>query len=336
MIDNQENSNSPKRVGDSELIQLSGEELKKKSLENSEVLYEKIKELEKDINLFNRNQKPTFDKWMLYHFKDKIDEIKELKSNVERKKNLIKQAQEELYFFKINPEEAFKKVQRRLEGIELNLTDNSGDNRPYATYNVDEEDDVMGEELNDFFESLNQKLESEKEVTFENISSIKFKERYRYLITKLHPDKLGRPLTIEEKELWTELNSAYKEGDSDRLEEVFVKYKFLNKEISANSSLFDLRFSEKKLKDKFDKLKAEMREIKNSDAWNFNKLSESEVFERQKKISNELKDFIYSLRKENEQLEEVIELFSNTKKQVSKEKIEEKLEKDFIEMYLNF
>lgn len=323
-------------VGVKEITPIDGESLKREALQKCTDIFNNIQRIKKEIVHFQKVQKPAYDNWLQYHFGDKIREVNVLSEEIREKKQIMNEVQEELYFFHISPKDAYEKVKRRVkEGYYAEKIYQNKEKINYQSYEVTDEDDVMGEELNEFFSKLTNEEEVKKS-RYKKLKERKFKERYRYLASKLHPDKKGKDLTEGDKELWDEIQVAYKNNDEKALEGLFARYKVTVGEINKESSLFDLRFSMKKLAVSLHNLKEKRRSIKKTEAWNFNKLDDKELFELQLKTGRELKELEESLKKEKRKIDEIIHMMAGGKEENEKKIIENRVEKEFIEMYLNF
>jgi hypothetical protein len=331
-------SNSNQGIGASEMVVLDGATLKQNALKNCQHIFQQIQKVQRQIIQYNKEQKPAYDKWLNYHFGEIIQTINQLAEEIREKRRIISEVQEELYYFNISLNDAYDKVKRRME--EGYFSEDIYQNKERVNYNfyeVTDEDDVMGEELNEFFSKMGIDEENKKKKSkYMELKEKKFKERYHYLASKLHPDKKGKELTEEEKELWNEIQIAYKNNDDKTLEGLFARYKVSVGDINQSSSLFDLRMSEKKLSISLRKLKEKRRLIKKTEAWGFTKLNNKKLFALQSKKAKDLKELEHSLMSEKKKIQEIISLMSARNEDSIKKNKDEKDDQEFIEMYLNF
>ncbi len=338
MPNSSKRSNSNQGVGANEMVVLDGATLKQNALKKCQQTFQQIQKIQHQIIQYNKEQKPAYDKWLNYYFGEQLSNINQLVDEIREKRRIISEVQEELYYFNISLTDAYDKVKRRME--EGYFSEDIYQNKERVNYNfyeVTDEDDVMGEELNEFFSKMGIDEEQKKKKSkYMELKEKKFKERYHYLASKLHPDKKGKELTEEEKELWNEIQIAYKNNDDKTLEGLFARYKVSAGDIHQASSLFDLRMSEKKLSISLRKLKEKRRQIKKTEAWGFIKLNETKRFALQSQKAKELKELEYSLVSEKKKIQEIISLMAARNEDSEKRNTDGKADQEFIEMYLNF
>lgn len=307
------------------IIPLNSDQIREKAEKECKKVIEKIDILKTEIDQFETRDKPSYDAWVGSHFQDKIESTRKKMQDVEEKREIVEEVYNLSYLKKISFPESFQLVMeaRELEKKreeEWKKRQESNQNFPDEEFEDDEfdedEDDVFRDELNDFFKKFNEQFKSDfhkeipKEKKTEHDQS--FKDKYRELVKKLHPDK-NKNQTKEELELWNELQDAYKTNDESKLDYILQNLEMKTGKKLLQSTIFDLRRAKLSLEKSLRGIQSQIRKFKKDVAWNFFSKSIVEKNKIKKEIEDELRQTNYELDKENTQFTKLIETWKNSK-----------------------
>jgi hypothetical protein len=187
------------------LITLNQTIIRKKALGECQKTLKKIDKVKQEIDQFEKKDKPAYDRWIQENFGELIQKIKSWSLEIQEKRALIDEVQEEAFIQNITFIEAFQIVKYRREHPEEFIKEEnkkSGEENFWEN-TVEDEEDIFREDLNDFFKRFNEKYNMNSE-EFESFKKglngeanskkpqdrdARLKERYRLIVQRLHPDK---------------------------------------------------------------------------------------------------------------------------------------------------
>ncbi len=329
------------------LIPLNSDQIREKAEKECKKVIDKIDLLKTEIDQFETRDKPTYDSWVQSNFQDKIESTRKKMQTVEEKREIVEEVYNLSFLRKLSFPECYRIVmeERKLEKKreeEFKKRQESNDNSYDDDLEDDEfeeedEDDVFKEELNDFFKKFNYNFRNEipKEKNPEHSGS--FKEKYRELAKKLHPDK-NKNQSKADLDLWNELQDAYRMNDESKLDYILQNLEMRTGKKILQSSIFDLRKTKLSLEKSLRGIQTQIRKFKKDVAWNFFSKSTKEKNKIKQEIESELRQTNFELDKENTQFTKLIETWKNSKFQ-SKSKIHNKdiiFSDDFFEFFTKF
>ena len=207
------------------LVLLDQTVIRKQTLGECHKTLKKIDKAKQEIEQYEKVDKPAYEKWIQENFGELITRIRMHSQEIQEKRALIEEIQEEAFFQRITFIEAFKIIKYRKahpeEFEKSKAKENEKKENFWEKIPEDDDDDVFKEDLNDFFKKFNMNEdefesfrrgfrngENDKDRNFD----VRLKERYRLIVQKLHPDK-NKKATPMEQELWFEAQEAYKKKD---------------------------------------------------------------------------------------------------------------------------
>ncbi len=128
----------------------------------------------------------------------------------------------------------------------------------------------------------------------------RLKERYRILVRRLHPD-LNPEVTPEQKRLWNQVQSAYREKDLEQLDLLLALSGALKGEVSSETSLYQLRRAAEEIRRSIVAVARKLDEARVHRAWKFSGLTDRSRLERE--IERELKCEIRVLKRAFQEIE---------------------------------
>ncbi|MDX1958024.1 MAG: hypothetical protein SFU98_05595 [Leptospiraceae bacterium] len=327
-----------------EIIPFSGTTEKTEFLEKTKILMSKIQFLNLEIQKFNTQDRPSYQTWMKQNFHDNYQLIQEKTEKLVKYKKILETVQEEIFYFRLTPSQAYKKVMDRFSrtgkiGMEKPFNDDW--NGFYEETDFFEEDDVLGKEINQFYRKLNEEKQKDFEVrdSQKNIPNGKsftedsFKEKYHYLVMRLHPDKILNP-TEDDRRIWQMVQDAYHTNNLEALDAIYASYKIGSSGNEEYSNLLDIKFNYKKIYKQFKKLNKEYQSLKKSPAWGFRSWKKTKLTRKMNDARMELDKYCDSLTKDLGKIERTIEFLSGKLKTTQTKSNHS--DDDFIELHFNF
>ena len=339
------------------LITLNQTVIRKKALGECQKTLKKIDKVKQEIDQFEKKDKPAYERWIQENFGELIQKIKSWSLEIQEKRALIDEVQEEAFIQNITFIEAFQIVKYRREHPEEFIKEEnkkSGDENFWEN-TVEDEEDIFREDLNDFFKRFNEKYNMNPE-EFESFKKglngeanskkpqdrdARLKERYRLIVQKLHPDK-NKNASQMERELWHDAQEAYKKKDLEKLDFIIALFNIRFGSIGIESTIFDLKTANSKLEKTLKQFGQMIRRAKNEPAWLFLSLKPAKLSSLKNEAAKEFKDYeritSIELREINSILSKwekaSLEAANNTYSKRRAEKLRH--EDDFMNFYMNF
>ncbi|HMV45674.1 MAG TPA: J domain-containing protein [Leptospiraceae bacterium] len=334
------------------LITVNQTVIRKKIISECQKTIKKIDKAQREIDQFQKIDKPAYDRWIQENFGEKIQKIRQSSIEIQEKRELIEEVQDEAFRQGITFVEAYKIVIEKRKNVnpKEEKEKTSTENENFWENNFEDEEDIFREDLNEFFKRFNEKFNQSAE-DFESIRKgfglgrkgsekdldSRLKERYRIIVQKLHPDK-NRDASDLEKELWHEAQEAYKQKDLDKLDFIITMFNIKVGSIGIESSVFDLKSANSKLMQKLKSIANSIKAAKKEPSWGFlllkpiklaylKKEAEIEFREFEKMTQTELKEINAILAKWEKGDEERKQNFNRRRNVV---------EEDFFDFYVNF
>lgn len=327
--------------------------IRKEALGQCQKTLKKIDKAKQEIEQYEKQDKPAYERWIQENFGELIEKIKSYSQEIQVKRALIDEVQEEAFFQRITFIEAFRIVKLRKEQPEeTKKREEKTDHEDFwGNSSVDDEDDVFREDLNDFFRKFNSKFNMNEEEfeafrkRFQNGSKdsernfdSRLKERYRLIVQKLHPDK-NKKANEMEKELWFEAQEAYKKKDLEKLDFIIALYNIRFGFIGIDSSIFDLKSANSKLEKSLKEFSQMIRRAKSEPSWLFLKLKPSKLDSLKREAAKEFKDYEKSTSTELREINNILDKWergANAMGNKSYPKSHMQREDDFLNFYANF
>lgn len=131
----------------------------------------------------------------------------------------------------------------------------------------------------------------------------RIKEIYRALVRRLHPDtRAGHGPAVSS--LWHEVQAAYEAGNLERLETLLALTDIQSNGAGAHTTLFQIRSVLRELRLAFQAIQRSLQEARRSPAWNFSRMGERRLFQRQHE--RKLRSDLAAQRAHLQDLEELI------------------------------
>jgi|GEM_PF-1562715 hypothetical protein len=339
------------------LITLNQTIIRKKALGECQKTLKKIDKVKQEIDQFEKKDKPAYDRWIQENFGELIQKIKSWSLEIQEKRALIDEVQEEAFIQNITFIEAFQIVKYRREHPEEFIKEEnkkSGEENFWEN-TVEDEEDIFREDLNDFFKRFNEKYNMNSE-EFESFKKglngeanskkpqdrdARLKERYRLIVQRLHPDK-NKNASQMERELWHDAQEAYKKKDLEKLDFIIALFNIRFGSIGMESTIFDLKTANSKLEKTLKQFGQMIRRAKSEPAWLFLSLKPAKLSSLKNEAAKEFKDYeritSIELREINSILSKwekaSLEAANNTYSKRRTEKLRH--EDDFMNFYMNF
>jgi hypothetical protein len=226
---------------------------------------------------FTQKDLPEFEKWSHQRFARQFSKIREIKEKIFYHESLLTQISHQVLFNNLSAYEAYQKL---IQGDEFS---------PCESY---QEECSNTPNLANFFSKL------QSEGSSDEYSDCLVKKYYRSLAKVFHPD-LNKNPPENQKELWVQIQQAYRKKDVSYLEALYTF--FCLNEVATP-----------KLLPKFvSTLNTELQKWKNTPAWGFNSLKKEKGFLNRIKvqvredISFQRKEYSTKLRVLQSQLKKV-------------------------------
>lgn len=286
------------------LITIDQTVIRKAALGECHKTLKKIDKAKQEIEQFEKVDKPAYENWIQQNFGELIQKIRSYAIEIQEKRSLIDEVQEEAFIQKITFIEAYKIIKyKREHPEEFQKSDTPNEEETFEEDTSYDEDDVFRDDLNDFFNKFNGKFNMNEE-EFENFKKnfqnkkgdknkdldFRLKERYRLIVQKLHPDKNKKSSQME-KELWYEAQEAYKQKDLEKLDFIIALYNIRFGSIGIDSSIFDLRFANSKLEKSLKQFSQIIRRAKHEPSWLFLKLKPEKLNSLKREAAKEFKEY---------------------------------------------
>lgn len=335
------------------LITLNQTTIRKKAITECQKTLKKIDKVKQELDQFEKKDKPAYERWIQENFGELINKIRIWSIEIQEKRALIDEVQEEAFAKGITFIEAFQIIKYRKEHPEEFPEENKKQaEEDFWENKIEDEEDIFREDLNDFYKRFNEKYDMNDE-EFESIKKgfkgakgkrgdldARLKERYRLIVQKLHPDK-NREASEMEKELWHEAQEAYKIKDLEKIDFIIALFNIRFGSIGIDSSIFDLKTANTKLEKSLKKFGQIIRRAKNEPSWLFLSLKPAKLIALKKEATKEFKDYEKNTSIE---LQEINTILSKWEKgaaimashQYSPSSRKQKKEDDFLNFYANF
>lgn len=309
-----------------DLVLIDQAPIRKSFFKDCQKVIKKIDKLKLQIQHFERSDKPAYENWLNNEFGEEILHLKKITQELEEKKVLLEEIEEEAYYNDINLHQAFIRVQHRHEHPEdyeeediFDEEPEFGDYEDDYEFDEDEEDDLekdFKQFIHDFFDAENAKFAQDFFEEMGDLLGIKRKEketadarlkdRYRYIVQKLHPDN-NKEQAEYEKELWFEVQEAYQQKDLERLDMLIALYNIRNDETEKESSLFELKYTLNVLNKSQSYLKTMLTKIKKEPCWNFLTFTKQKLDKVYIKVQTEIEDYTAITESELHQINSLLE-----------------------------
>jgi len=332
------------------LVLLDQTIIRKKTLGECHKTLKKIDKAKQEIEQYEKVDKPAYEKWIQENFGELISRIRLHSQEIQEKRALIEEIQEEAFFQRITFIEAFKIIKYKREHPEEFQKSKTNEKKETFWEKIPEEDedDVFRDDLNDFFKKFNMNEdefdsfrrgfrngEKDKERNFD----VRLKERYRLIVQKLHPDK-NKKASPMEQELWFEAQEAYKKKDLDKLDFIIALYNIRFGFIGIDSTIFDLKFANSKLEKSLKEFSQAIRRAKNEPSWLFLRLKPAKLDSLKREAAKEFRDYE---KKTNIELREINNILDKWERGATgmgnknyPKSSQRQREEDFLNFYVNF
>ena len=135
------------------LVTLNQTIIRKKALGECQKTLKKIDKVKQEIEQFEKKDKPAYERWIQENFGDLIGKIRGWSLEIQEKRALIDEVQEEAFIRKITFIEAFQIVKYRREHPEIPTKEQpeQKEDEKFWENTSEDEEDIFREDLNDFF-----------------------------------------------------------------------------------------------------------------------------------------------------------------------------------------
>lgn len=332
------------------LVLLDQTVIRKQTLGECHKTLKKIEKAKHEIEQYEKVDKPAYEKWIQENFGELITRIRMHSQEIQEKRALIEEIQEEAFFQRITFIEAFKIIKYRKDHPEEFEKSKANEKKENFWEEIpeDDEDNVFKDDLNDFFKKFNmnedefesfrrgfKKGENDKERNFD----VRLKERYRLIVQKLHPDKNKKASTMEQ-ELWFEAQEAYKKKDLEKLDFIIALYNIRFGFIGIDSTIFDLKFANSKLEKSLKEFSQAIRRAKNEPSWLFLKLKPAKLDSLKREAAKEFRDYEKKTNLELREINNILEKWERGATAMGNKNYpkssQRQREEDFLNFYVNF
>ena len=334
------------------LVLLDQTVIRKQTLGECHKTLKKIDKAKQEIEQYEKVDKPAYEKWIQENFGELITRIRMHSQEIQEKRALIEEIQEEAFFQRITFIEAFKIIKYRKahpeEFEKSKAKENEKKENFWEKIPEDDDDDVFKEDLNDFFKKFNMNEdefesfrrgfrngENDKDRNFD----VRLKERYRLIVQKLHPDK-NKKATPMEQELWFEAQEAYKKKDLDKLDFIIALYNIRFGFIGIDSTIFDLKFANSKLEKSLKEFSQVIRRAKNEPSWSFLKLKPTKLDSLKREAAKEFRDYEKNTNTELREINNILDKWERGATAMGNKNYpkssQRQREEDFLNFYVNF
>jgi hypothetical protein len=281
------------------LVPLDQTPLRQEAIGSARAALREISRLNKTIEEFERTIEPTFIRWERETLGELLARESKLKTRIEELMELMEFATIEALFTGRNPYKIFTQAERRKsEEADTPPPDPGPSEEDRAREEEERQRDAsFGEKERDFrahlrgvfgldpdhmskgkyksmfkdYKGWRAKFEaSTAAATRSKTSDLpqRFKETYRLLVRRLHPDTGKNPDPFLQS-LWHDLQEAYKNRDLERLELLLAITDVNTGGEAAQSTLFHIRMVSKKMDMTLVSLKKRLSRITKSEAWKY-------------------------------------------------------------------
>ncbi|MCB1191746.1 MAG: hypothetical protein H7A23_17285 [Leptospiraceae bacterium] len=294
------------------LVLIDQKPIRKSYIKDCQKVIKKIDSLKLQIQHFEKADKPAYGNWINTQFGDEILYIRQKNQELEEKQLLLEEIEEEAHYYNLNLHQAYLRVQHKREHPEEYQDEEpySEDEEPkFGDYedfdDAKEDDDELEKEfrefMNDFFDAEDAKFGKD---FFEDMDGIfnlrkkkekepvdnRLKDRYRYIVQKLHPDSNQNQSDFE-KELWFEIQEAYQLRDLEKMDMLIALYNIRKGETEKESSVFELKYTLNILNKSQNYLKKMLTQVKKDPSWNFLTFSQKKLQDIKKKLKTEFREY---------------------------------------------
>ncbi len=298
----------------------------------------KIDKVKEEMRIFETIDKPSYTKWFNLNFYDMMNRTREKIQELESKRSLVEEVYDIAFFKKVSFPEAYRIVQESIEAEkaeELKIKKSDENPEIESDDSFAEEDEAFREDLNEFYKNFHKK-KSSKEKGEVGKTEARIKEKYRNAALKLHPDKNKNP-THEEKDLWNDIQEAYKNKDEEKLDFLIQNFNLRKGKSFFQSSIYELRQTKLRLEKSLKSFQKKLKLLKKDPAWCFDKKTITVKNKLKTEIERDLLRAEREVSKDLVQLSNLVEswkLIYNERKKMNRKPTMK--EEDLVQFYINY
>lgn len=313
----------PPKGGGWHVLVVDSAPFRKKTRSEYEKLAKSVDGARAQIEEFEKQHRPGYDRWYNSVFGAKLTELRELQSKLYEKENLIEEIESYVFVYGLSHGEAYAKVQARLKG--------EWTPKPPPSF---EEifGDLFGEEDDEGGPAEpGERKGPQKEFEFGDSDEgdpwasdsgrgkrhgpgfpggppgasapppprPRLKELYRELVRRLHPDKHAN-VSPKMLEMWHLTQKAYQAGDEEQLEVILTMSEIDVKGAATVATVSVLLRIISQFRQTLRSLRRELSGFRNHPAWNFAQVDRNVL---QKRIARDLDGQAMALRRRLEFIE---------------------------------
>ncbi len=274
------------------VIWVDGAAIRKKVKKDYEKALRDLANARQQLDRFEKTDQPEFTRWLHSHLGALLTELRELTQKLAADESLVFMVENEVMFGGGSHARAYRRVMEMREnpkpppphsdepdgewsgtGARPESEDQDGGDDPFKEFF----DQVFG----DFWEdegpqdSRGPRFGRQPESRPTPPASARLKELYRKLVRRLHPDT-QREMTTQKTEWWHQAQTAYEEGDVEKLEVILTLCEIGDNGTIAHTSASLLQRITAQLKSSLRGLKRQITAQRREPAWNFSQRTDHE------------------------------------------------------------
>jgi hypothetical protein len=192
------------------------------------------------------------------------------------------------------------KIKRKIELIQAKINRQEAFSLALIEQQIEYEFTEYIENLNERMKKINDALKRREGDRLSTEDTAELKRLYRQIVKKLHPD-LNPNYTLQQKELFLNATSAYKNGDLEALQAISLLVDSSEDDFSFMSGVEEMYYRKSQLEEKKEALNKDIEKIKSSFPYNQRELLSNE------KLVTEKVNQLMTLIEENEEIYKKLE-----------------------------
>ncbi|MDZ4817136.1 MAG: J domain-containing protein [Verrucomicrobiota bacterium] len=267
-----------------------------------------LQTLEGQLEVYEREDIPLFQQWMAKEFGAELTKIRELTEALHLENNKLYRIEDQMDLGYTHYE-AYDRVINDVdlkEELEAEAKEDSSSEFPPGSDDPSEEESKQADAFEDLFEDMMNgffegSASPQKPPPQANKNQVK--NLYRQIVRILHPDR-NESFTDTQKELWTQTQQAYSEGDLETLELILSRCEHGGAGVEKIDRLSSIKNLTKMVKQRLNAMRGKLRALKKNPAYQFSKLTDASHIKMhfKEQISFDLAYYQTSIRRTAQQL----------------------------------
>jgi hypothetical protein len=298
---------------------VDGESVRHAARQAHEKVRAMMEEREQEIQSFERQELPAYQRWVHLNFGQLLTELRETESAAADKEAILERIENYQTWNNMSPLRAYAKVKSEMENPDCDpkagSADPDGAAADFDGLSDEDEDDAF---LRSYYETAKARYEHDTGFEAPDFESFKYamgfpnkqsksgeskadsekariKKLYRRIARSLHPDCCDQ-FSLREQRLWHRAQEAYKAGDAIALETVLAHIEAAASGPLFVSSVSDLLRDTRKMRTRVDYLEADLDQARRHPAWRFTQKNPNQLDSMGRRVGKEISQALNKAR----------------------------------------